>query len=359
MSSAVAAEQQRVAAGVVARIVGVGRSHDEAAVAVLAVSGGNALGDDGRTRVLADVDHLRARVRLLVVVGHGHAVELRYGVVAAQQTRGVFPRDGRSRLHLCPGEFGVVAAQVATLRYEIEHTAPSVFVAWIPVLDGGVFHLGPVHDDDLDDGRMELVLVAHWGRAALQVGDVGVVVGHDERALKLSRVAGVDAEIAAQFHRAAYALGDIDEGSVGEHRRVERGKEVVAVGDDRAQILPDEVRVGLYGLADGAEDHALLPQFLLECGLDRHGVHDRIDRRAAQCEPLLQGNAQFVESLLQFGVYLLVLRLLRQRVCVVGDGLIVDGRDVHMSPCGLLERLPVAEGAQAKLQHPFGLVLLL
>ena len=71
-------------------------------------------------------------------------------------------------------------------------------------------------DDDLDDGSVQLVFVAHGGRAAFEVGDVGIVVGNDQGALELSCIAGVDAEIAAELHRTAYALGDIDKGAVGE-----------------------------------------------------------------------------------------------------------------------------------------------
>ena len=80
--------------------------------------------------------HLRAGVCLLVVVGDGYGVELRLRTVAAQHARGVLPCDGRAGLHLRPREFGVDAAQVASLGHEVEHAALSVLVAGVPVLHG-------------------------------------------------------------------------------------------------------------------------------------------------------------------------------------------------------------------------------
>ena len=206
---------------------------------------------------------------------------------------------------------------------------------------------------------MELVLVAHGGRAALKVADVGVVVGDDERPLELPRVAGVDAEIGTEFHGAPHALGDIYERTVGEDGAVECGIEVVAVGNDGAQVLPHQVGVLLHRLADGAEDDALLGQFLLEGGLHRHGVHDGIDGRPAQGQTLLQGYAKLVEHLLQLRVHLLVGRLLGQRVGVVGDALVVHLRHMDVPPAGLLHRLPVVEGLQPEVEEPLGLALLL
>ena len=97
---------------------------------------------------------------------------------------------------------------------------------------------------------MKLVLVAHGSRAALKIAHVGIVVGHDERTLKLSGIAGVDAEITAQFHWAAHSLGDIDEGAVAEHCRVEGCKEVVAIRHHGSQILAHQIGMILHCLTD-------------------------------------------------------------------------------------------------------------
>ena len=156
------------------------------------------------------MDHLRTRIGLLIVVRNSDAIELRLRVVATQDARGILPGNGTSRLYLCPGELGIHTTKITALCHKVEHTTLAVLVARIPVLYGGVFHLCPILDDNLYDGCVQLVLITHRSRTAFQIGDIGIIVGDDQRTLKLSRVTGVDAEIAAQFHRTAHALRDIN-----------------------------------------------------------------------------------------------------------------------------------------------------
>ena len=110
-------------------------------------------------------------------------------------------------------------------------------VARIPVLHGRVFDLGVVKRDQLDHRGVQLVLVAHRRGAAFEVGNVGALVGDDQRALELAGVLLVDAEIGRELHRAAHARRHVDERAVGEHRRIERREEVVGHRHDRAEIL--------------------------------------------------------------------------------------------------------------------------
>ena len=44
------------------------------------------LGYDGALGVLSDMDHLRAGVSLLIVVGDSHTIELCHGIVATEHT---------------------------------------------------------------------------------------------------------------------------------------------------------------------------------------------------------------------------------------------------------------------------------
>ena len=90
---------------------------------------------------------------------------------------------------------------------------------------------------------MQLILIAHGSRATLQVADVGIIVAHNQRALELPCTTGIDAEIRAEFHRAAHALGNINKGSIGEDGTIEGCKEVVLVGNHAAQILAHQVRM--------------------------------------------------------------------------------------------------------------------
>ena len=102
MRAAAVADQQAVALGEVARAVRLGQHAHQAAVHAVGAARRNALRDDARTRVAADVDHLGAGVRLLAVVGDGHRIEFADRTVALQDAAWIFPRDGRTGFHLGP-----------------------------------------------------------------------------------------------------------------------------------------------------------------------------------------------------------------------------------------------------------------
>ena len=108
------------------------------------------------------MDHLRASIGLLIVVRHSDGIELCLRIIASQDTGRIFPSDGRSRLYLCPGELGVNATQVSTLRHKVQHATFTIFIARIPVLHGRIFHFSPVLHDNLYDGGMQLVLRSNW-----------------------------------------------------------------------------------------------------------------------------------------------------------------------------------------------------
>ncbi len=180
--------------------------------------------------------------------------------------------------------FERVAAAVAALGDEIEDAALALGVARIPVLHRRIFDLGVVERDQFDHGGVQLVLVAHRRGAAFEIADIGALVGDDQRALELAGVLLVDAEIGRQLHRAAHARRHVDERAVGEHRRVERGEEVVGHRHDRAEIFLHQLGMLAHRLRDRHEDHAGLLQLLLEGGGDRDRIEHRIDRDAAGTE---------------------------------------------------------------------------
>ena len=102
-------------------------------------------------------------------------------------------------------------------------------------------------------------------------------------------------------------------------------------------------------------------EFLLESRLDGNGVHDSVNSHACQRHTFFERDAQFVESLHQFGVNLLFAFVLGfgGGVGVVGDGLIVYFGQVDMGPRRLFKGLPITESAQPKFQKPFRFTLLL
>ena len=164
----------------------------------------------------------------------------------------------------------------------------------------------PRFHDNLHHGGVELLLVAHGGGAAFHVTHVGAFIGHNERALELAGATGVDAEIAAQFHGAADAFGNVAEGTVGENGAVQGGKEIVAGGDNAGQVLLYQLRMLFYGLRERAKDNAFFCQGFAEGGGDGHGIKNGIYRHnARQHIPFLEGDAQFVKGFCQLGVYLL------------------------------------------------------
>src|SRR6185295_6882286 len=89
----------------------------------------DALGNDARASVLAQVDHLGAGVGLLEIVGDGDGIEFADRIVAAQDAARIFPGNGRAGLDLRPGNLGAVTAAIAALGDEIVDAAKPVLVA--------------------------------------------------------------------------------------------------------------------------------------------------------------------------------------------------------------------------------------
>ncbi len=185
----------------VARALRLAVHRDLAAIGRVRLAGGNALGDDLRLRVAAEVDHLRAAVDLLHAVRHGDRVELARALVPAQDAGRVLPGDGGARLHLRPADLRAVAAAVAALGDEVVDAALALGIAGVPVLDRRVLDLSVLERDQLDNGGVKLVLVALRRRAALEIGHVRALVGDDQRALELASLLLVDAEIGRELHR--------------------------------------------------------------------------------------------------------------------------------------------------------------
>ena len=230
--------------------------------------------------------------------------------------------------------FERVAAARAALGDEVVDAAFAVLVARVPVLDGRVLDGRLFERDQFDHRRVQLVLVAHRRRAAFEVADEGPILGDDQRPLELPGVGRVDAEVGAQLHRAAHALGDVGEAAVAEDGRVERGEEVVGVRHDRAEVLLHQLGMVVHGLAERAEDDALLGQRRAEGRAHRHRVEHGVDGDARQDLLLVERDAQLVEGLAQLGVDLVEAvedrLLLRRRV--VADGLVVDRVVVDVVP---------------------------
>ena len=360
--AALVSHEQRVALCVVARVGRTAGYLDQAAIGVLTVAGRDALGDDRAARVLADVDHLRTGVGLLVVVGDSHRVEFADRVVAAQDAARVLPGDRRARLDLRPGDVGIAPPAVAALRDEVVYAALAVLVAGVPVLDRGILDPGVIQRHEFHHGGMQLVLVPHGGGATFQVTDRGAFVGDDQSALELAGVGRIDAEVGGKLHGALHALGHVNEGAIREDRRVEAGEEVVALGHHRTQVFAYQFRVFADGLGDRTEDDAGFSEFLLERGRHRDTVEHRIDGDAREGGTLMQRDAQLFIGFEQLGIHLVQALggiLLRFRGRVIRNRLVVDLRVMHVRPTRFGFLAPAAVGLQAPLAHPFRFALAL
>ena len=155
---------------------------------------------------------------------------------------------------------------------------------------------------ELDHRRVQLMFVAHRRRAAFEIAHVRAFFGDDQRPLELSGSLRVDAEVGRQLHRAAHALRDVGERTVGKHSRVERRVEVVRVRHDRAEVLPHEIGMVLHRFGERAEDDADLGQLRLEGRRHRNAVEHGVDRDAREQLLLIEGNAELVECLPDFRV---------------------------------------------------------
>ena len=321
---------------------------------------GDTLGHDGAAGIAADVDHLGAGVGLLLAACDRDGIKFAHRIVTAQDAAGVFPGDGRTGLHLGPGNMRTVTAAVAALGDEIVDTATTLLVAGIPVLDRGILDACILHGDQLDHRGMQLVFITHGRGTAFQVADVTAGFGDDQRTLELAGVGLVDAEIGRQLHRATHARRNVDKGPVRKHRGIETGEVVIGVRHHRTEILLYQFGILAHGLRYGTENHAGLGQVLAKRGCHRHAVEHGIHGHARQRLLLFQRNAQLVVGIQQLRidfVETLRSRALAPRRGIIGDRLEIDRRMTDIRPLRLGQGQPVAVGLEPRLQQPFRLLL--
>src|SRR5213595_2041510 len=305
------------------------------AVRVPSVPGGDALRDDRAPGVLSDMQHLRARVGLLVVVRERHGVELTYGVVALQDAARILPGDRGTGLDLGPRDLRVHTEALPPLRDEVVDPALPLLVAGVPVLDRGILDLRIVEGDQFDDRGMKLIRVPDRRRASFEVAHIRARVRDDQRAFELSRVLSIDPEVRGELHRASDARRHVGERAVAEDR-----EEIVVEGDDGAEVLAHEVGMLEDRLGEGAEDDAEFRELVLERRRDRDAVQHGVDRDAGQTFLLLERDAEFRVQGPDLGIDILEALhfLLRLRGRVVDDVLIVDRGIADVRPRGLLHR---------------------
>ena len=92
-------------------------------IAILAMTGRDALGYDRTFRILTQMDHLRTRIGLLVIIGYGNRVKLTYRVITRQDTARIFPSDSRTGLYLRPRDLATLTLAQTSFRHKVIDTA--------------------------------------------------------------------------------------------------------------------------------------------------------------------------------------------------------------------------------------------
>ena len=244
------ADQHRVTLAVIASPHSLGADLHQPAVAIAGVAGTDALTHNRGSGARTHMHHLGAGVGLLSVVGESHRIELPDRIGALEHTTGVLPGDRRARFHLGPADLAALAAALAALGHEVVDTTHAILIAGVPILYGGVFDRGIIEGHQLHHRGVQLVGVKHRRRAALQIAHQSSFLSHDQGALELARVAGVDAEVGGQFHRACHTLGNEHKRAVAEHSRVEGSKVIVVTGNHGTQITLNQIGILLHRLTD-------------------------------------------------------------------------------------------------------------
>lgn len=103
--------QQRVALSEVPGVLCAWEDLNQPPVRILGSARRDSLGDNSAAGVAADMEHLGARISLLQIIGNRYRVELSYRVVTPQNATGIFPGNGRTSLHLGPGDAGICPRQ--------------------------------------------------------------------------------------------------------------------------------------------------------------------------------------------------------------------------------------------------------
>ena len=160
-------DEHRVALAVVPGTRRGGLHLHQSSVAVPRLARGDTLAHDAGAGVLAHVDHLRAGVRLLHIVGERHAEKLTHAVVTLEHHGRVLPRDAAAGLHLRPRDLRVVSLAQTSLGDKVVDATLAVLVTRVPVLHRRVLHLGVLRRADLHHRRVQLVLVVRRGGATL------------------------------------------------------------------------------------------------------------------------------------------------------------------------------------------------
>ena len=224
-----------------------------------------------------------------------------------------------------------------------------------PVLDGGVRHPGRAAHHDLHHRGVQRVGGVGGRRAALDVVDLGALVGDDQGALELAHVLGVDPEVGLQGRLHLHARRHVDERPARPHRGVECRELVVVGRDDRPEVPLEQLRVLPQGGVHVAEQHPLGLEVLAVAVVDDLALVLR--GHAGQVLALGLGDAEALVGVLdRLGHHVPVVGQRVGRLDVVVDVVEVDAGGVT-APGRAGPALEAAVRLETEVEHPLGFAL--
>ena len=220
MRAALIAHEHRIALRIIPRTVGSGIHLHQSAISILPISGRNTLRHNCRLRIFPNMDHFRAGIGLLLIRRQRNRIKFANRMISLQNDARILPRNRAAGLHLRPSHLGVRALTNRALGYKIVNPALAVLISRVPILNRAVFNRRVFFGDQFHNCRVQLVLIAHRSRAALEVTHISPLVRDNQRALKLAGLTGIYSKISAQFHRTAHSLRNVNETAVRKYRAI-------------------------------------------------------------------------------------------------------------------------------------------
>ena len=165
-----------------------------------------------------------------------------------------------------------------------------------PVLNSDVLDFRTLESHEFNHGAVECGCLKLRRGAAFHIHDLAAFVGNDERAFKLAKVFGIDAEVGLQWMLHLHSWRDVDERTTRKNSAVQSREFVVTGRDDFAEPLAEDLRMFLEPFGGSHKDHALVAHSGFNIGVSRLAVE--LGFHAGEKFAFLLGNAEALEGAL-------------------------------------------------------------
>ena len=177
----------------------------------------------------------------------------------------------------------------STLSHEVEDVLR-------PVLNRDVLNFGSFEGDEFDDGTVKCRCFEFWRSAAFHIHDLATFIGNDERALKLTEVFGIDAEVSLERMLHLHSRRNVDERTTREDSAVERGEFIVTRRYNLSKPLFEKLRVFVKSLGGADKNDPLLADSRLDVRISGFAV--KLGFHAGKELTLLLWNTQTLKGAL-------------------------------------------------------------